>query len=221
MRKNQNIINAMKRYAIVLAFFCVWESIFFVIANAVVKDKLLNFDIEGNEMSFAIIIINLFIAFISIIIDIGILQKILNLKSLLSVTPVKCVVEDYIITSHTSDGDRRYNVSLLVKNTENQELLFSYGKYSLSYYNYSYSKAGQSLQGINIFRKDGSTVEIGDEVYVYISEFVDVSVDYEDKDLKLNNKKFAYIHTNENYNSSIFENVRFYKGAVEVEKEYC
>ena len=89
MRKNQNIINAMKRYAIVLAFFCVWESIFFVIANVVVKDKLLNFDIEGNEMSFAIIIINLFIAFISIIIDIGILQKILNLKSLLSVTPVK------------------------------------------------------------------------------------------------------------------------------------
>ena len=57
--------------------------------------------------------------------------------------------------------------------------------------------------------------------FVYISEFVDVSVDYEDKDLKLNNKKFAYIHTNENYNSGIFGNVRFYKEAAEVEKEYC
>lgn len=151
-----------------------------------------------------------------------ILKIILNLKPLLSVTPINCVVEDYIITSHNSDGDRKYNVSLLLKNTKNQELLFSYGKYSLSYYNYSYSKVGQSLQGISIFRKDGSTVEIGDEVYVYISEFVDVSVDYEDKDLKLNNKKFTYIHTNENYNSGIFGNVCFYKGAVEeVEKEYC
>ena len=96
-----------------------------------------------------------------------ILKIILNLKPLLSVTPINCVVEDYIITSHTSDEDRRYNVSLLVKNTENQELLFSYGKYSLSYYNCSYSKAGRSLQGISIFRKDGSTVEIGDEVCVY------------------------------------------------------
>ena len=220
MRKNQNIINVIKKYTIVLAFFCVWECISFVIANVVIKDKLLNFDIKESEASLVMITINLFTAFISIAIDIGILQKIFNLKPLLSVTPVKCVVEDYIITSHTSDGDRKYKVSLLLKNIENQELLFSYGKYSLSYYNCSYSKAGRSLQGISIFRKDGSTVEIGDEVYVYISEFVNVSVDYEDKGLKLNNKKFAYIHTNENYNSSIFGNVRFYKGAVEVEKEY-
>lgn len=75
--------------------------------------------------------------------------------------------------------------------------------------------------GINIFRKDGSTAEIGDEVCVYISKFVDVNITSKNGILRLNNKKFNYTHINQNYDISTFENVRFYEGAVEVEKEYC
>lgn len=222
MKKNQNIANVMKKYAIILVFFCLWEMISFVILNTIVYDRLFNNELSDISSPFIMPILNLFIALISIIIDLSFLKKILDLRPLLSVRPVKCLIEDFIITtSYTADDKKSYKVSLLLKNPQTQELLFSYGKYSLSYYNYTYSKSGPNLMGINIFRKDGSTAEIGDEVCVYISKFVDVNITSKNGILRLNNKKFNYTHINQNYDISTFENVRFYEGAVEVEKEYC
>lgn len=218
MSKNPYIINVIKKYSIVLACFCLWETVFFLILNTLIRDHLCDFDISEKSIHIIMITTNLLMILISIIIDSSIIIKIYKTKSLARVSPIKCLVEDFIINGYTSEGERKYRVFLLLKNNENKELLFSYGKYSLSYYNYTYSKAGQSLEGINIFRKDASSVKIGDEVYVYIKKRINVDVECDNGILKFNNKQFTYRHINKKYDISIFKNVSFYEGAVEVER---
>ena len=222
MNKNPNFVYVIKEYKKMLFYVCSFEVIFFAVWSFIVNGGSLIPDFTKIELS-QIIINDLPVILFSLIIDSLMLKKISDLKSLMSRTPVKCVVEDFVITGDRVNGSIRYNVSLLLKNPETHELLFSYGRHCLSHYNYTYSSTKQGLEHINIYRKDGSTVKIGDEVYVYIIKFVDVTAVYDEEDetLKLNNKYFGCILTNPNHSGSVFENVRFYKGAVEVDKEYA
>ena len=145
------------------------------------------------------------------------IRRIAATSCLLFVPPISCSVEDFIITSYVMGEKKHYHIYLLLKDKKTQKLFFTYGKYSLSVYNYAYGKYGSALTNINIFRKDGSLVAVGDEVSVYIKKRVNVNVDFQNEQVRFNKKPFVFKNVNEQYAPTIFANVVFYEGLVDVE----
>lgn len=214
MSKNRDIVAGMRTYFVILLGFIVFETLIFFITRISIGNALSSVDGLSGIVPYILIFTILW----SILIDAFFIKRIIDLKPLLTVEPIKCSVEDFIVTGHASGDGKHYNVSLLLKNIETQEFLFTYGKHSLSYYNYTHSASGAYLTSVNIFRGDGTFLEIGDIVNVYIEKYVDVNVDLDDDMLKLDGKTLSYSHKNEMYDKSVFDKVKFYRGAVDVKR---
>ncbi len=215
---NKKIQAIIRKYAIILGVFCLWEALFFALLHTWVRNSLTEAAVRESTVSLVITALTLVLVVMAAVIDVAVLGKILRVRPLLTVQPIACVVEDVVVTAYTSDGEKRYKVFLLVRDPQKGGLLFTYGKHSLSYYNYTYAKAGRYLDGIDIFRKDGSSVAIGDEVQVYLKKTVKVKVSLRKGELTLNGKPFRYTHVNPKYDATVFKDTNFYVGAVDVER---
>jgi len=218
MNQNNNIIKAINTWIKILVFCIASQLAVLLIINLNLHKFLSGFELDYNSVHIIRIICNCFLIFTFAIIDIVLMNRIRKMYVLVNAQQIKCTVEDFIITSYIRDGRKKYNVYLILKEVSGSRLLFTYGDYSLSYYNYTVSQANKRLASVNIFRKDGSTVKLGDTVYAYVKQFTDVDVSTEDNTLKLNNKKIHYYNINNNYDINVFKALSFYEGAVEVEK---
>ena len=144
-----------------------------------------------------------------------------KLKKLLYVRPMKCVVEDLIVTSYRQDNSKHYKLNFLVKGFDDEKLYYAYGKHQVVLYNTSYTKLNNGVMGLTAIRKDRTPVRLGDIMYIYVNKMVDVSVkvDRMSDTVKLNGDKYPYMHANEDYDASVFEKVNFFDGALDVETD--
>ena len=108
-----------------------------------------------------------------------------------------------------------------MRGLDDDNLYFTFGDYSASYYNTRYVNLKTTSLGISAYRKDRTPVELGDIVHIYICNMIDVlvDVDYVKNTVKLDGKKYGYKNANENYDASIFQRVRFFVGAVDIEND--
>lgn len=217
VEKNQNIVKAIRKWRIVLFFFVIWQILLFVVLNVFVSKFAVNIDLDAKTIGYlqkAVVVIVLIIAMIQ---DIFFLHRIHRTKALLRVQPIKCVVEDFIINSYRRDGKTAYHVYLLLKDMASNSLYFTYGSYSLSFYNHTVIRSGYDLLEANIFRKDGSSVNLGDFAWLYIRKPIQITVKDDGEGLLLNGKKFAYRNVNNNFSPHDFFKLQFVEGAVDVE----
>lgn len=142
-----------------------------------------------------------------------------KLKDLIYTKPIKCIIEDFIYITYYNDGVE-YHVYPVVKSLEDNKLYFTYGNYCLVGYNTIYAQMNKSLLFKTIYRKDKSKVKIGDEAYVYIRRNLDLNIDinYEKNIVRLNKKKIHYKHENDKYNINVFNNLHYFEGFIDIEK---
>jgi len=219
---NQNIKDAKRIYTILLVFIIVSLIVFMFFINMFLG-QIIN-ETSGNDDT-GITVKNIFlIVELAICIVVGFvfyIKYIYKLGTMCNLTPVKCIIEDFIIYPYGREADSRridYRIAPLVRDLVNDKLYFTYGNYNLSYYNASEKRNGKTINK-SIFRKDGSKVQIGDMVYAYIRKELKVNIDVDETNnmVKLNNSKMKFMHYNENYNINIFNDITFFEGIVEVE----
>lgn len=142
-----------------------------------------------------------------------------KLKDLIYTKPIKCIIEDFIYITYYNDGVK-YDIYPVVKSLEDNKLYFTYGNYCLVGYNTVYAQMNKSLLFKTIYRKDKSKVKIGDEAYVYIRRNLDLNVDinYEKNNVRLGKKKIHYNHVNDKYNINVFNNLHYFEGFIDIEK---
>lgn len=144
-----------------------------------------------------------------------------KLKKLLYVRPVKCVVEDMIVTSYRRDNKTHYNLTFLLRGLDDGNLYYTYGRHKIAFYTTVNSSMNKSLLEICAIRKDRTPVNLGDMVYIYINQFINIPVDVDrmTDTVKLDGETYMYRHINANYDASVFESVYFFDGAVDIETE--
>ncbi len=212
MKLNENIKRAKRNMKILLVIFILYVIFFLFLINFIASQS----DFKDNNLSKLIIIWA--VLFIILVVPLFII-RISKLNSLCHVDAQKCIIEDFIIIGYHRDGRIHYRIYPVVKKVGSDELYFTYGKYSLSYYNSIYVRNANTLMGINIVRKNKSVVQIGDYANFYIGKLVDVNIHINSKKntVKLNHKKFKYNHINNKYDINIFNKLKFFEGVVEVE----
>ena len=217
----EKIENAVKKIKTILTILNIIEITGLFIINIVLDKMVSVFAFEDNIAFLIKSISNGFILIILIVQNVLLIRRMAKTKEMMNIVPIHGIIEDFIITSYSIEADTKYNVYFLVKNLKDGKLYFTYGDYSLSYYDFTYGKNGDVLSGINVFRKDGSTVKIGDIVYLYVKNYVNVNVEIDSfkNILKLNNQKIHYQNVNTKYDISIFKSLTYFEGIVEIEKK--
>ncbi len=217
MNRNSNIINAVNNWIKLLIFAVIFEVLALFFTNLYLNEFLSGFDLKPDSIYNISVACVCFLIAAFAIIDLVLLKRIVRTQPLVNQLPIKCTVEDIVVISYKRDSNKKYNAYFILKDTVGNRLLFTYGKHSLSYYNYTVSQANKRLASVNVFRKNGSTVKLGDTVYAYVKRYVTVNAETNNNNLLLNNKKIHYNNINQNYNVDIFKELTFFEGAVEVE----
>jgi len=217
MSQNDNILGAKKKFTVILCVFLFVQICFLFAVNIIINRFFTELQLEEglkpiiNTVAYCVIIT------LSLIVDYFFALRIIKLQKLSQVEPLLCDVEDIIVYHHKVKSGIKYKAYLVVREKQSGKLLFTYGRYSNSFYNYTIVGANKSLVSANIFRKDGSVVKIGDTVKVYKNKSVDVKVQIKNNEIKLNNKKFPFYNTNSEYGKDAFAGIDFFEGAVDVE----
>lgn len=176
---------------------------------------------QDSSFSFVRNIVVIFFIGISLLIDLAIyIGKVRKLNKILHVTPVPGTVEDMILTMTKGDETNRYTVDLVVRNSENGKLYFTYGSNNLSWYHQQFSQTNQVLNSVRIVRKDRTEVGIGDTVLLYIAKIITPSVEVrqDDGNVLIDGKVFPYRNQNSQYDCTLFRELVMYQGAVQVEE---
>ena len=221
---NKNIKEAKRKFEILLVGFIIFQILILFFINAFLNNFLLEIDIDNSEIILIKKIITIFIITISIIIDIVIYKKyICGLNSLINTTHIRGVIEDFIIYPYGYDNSHPrkidYRISPVVRSVEDNQLYFTFGNYSLSYYTSIETKINNKVLSKTIFRGDGSEVKVGDIAFIYIKRKLDINVEIDEDNnrVKLDNLKMNFLHENNNYNIDVFNKIIFFEGITEIE----
>ena len=218
--ENKSIKESIAKYKLGLKVIIIVQILFYIIFRAFFQEIILA--MEFNNYKYALYIFSFVVFVFYVFTDVLYWNAyIKKLKKLLYVRPVKCVVEDMIVTSYRRNDRMRYKLSFLVKGLEDEKLYYTYGRYKVASYTIIHSYMNNSLLGISAVRKDRTAVEIGDIIKIYINKMVDIAVDvdYMADTVKFDGEKYPYIHANMNYDASVFEKVNFFDGALDIEND--
>lgn len=220
MKMNQNIVKAAKKILILVLFLLIGQLVLLIAANSFLESFLEGFYFHVDTIKLIKRVVIVFLLFAIVISTASLTRRAYKIYSLARIQPQKCIVEDIMLFGYMSDGERRYKAFLLLKDEKSDKLYFTFDEYSLSFYTFSYKKMNRMLVDVNVRRKDGSSVEIGDVVYMYKKRDVQVDVytDPRNNELRVKKRKIYFQNISKKYDSSIFHNVYFYEGAVEVEE---
>ncbi len=206
---NKNILNIIKTKTTVLFIFLSYQIIVLFFINIMLS----KFSEKIFMLSFA--------AIICVIIDVVFYKMhISRAKYLLNVSPIECLIEDFLLVSYGYDNNHRKDYRLYPIVKANNELFFTYGDYCICHYNQSYSKLNNVYTNIAIFRDDKTKVSIGDKAYLYIKNKIDVSVniDIDKNTFKLNKQVEHFNNFNKNYDINIIRDLNFFEGIIDIEQ---
>lgn len=147
------------------------------------------------------------------------LNRVILLRHLLNKAPVKCRLEDIFLIGYKDDKRTRYAPFLIVRSIENQKLYLAYDKYSLLNYTATFNYSDKKNIRCTVYKGDGIPVRLGDIVDMYILRTVKipVSIDQSKNTVKLKRRKIYFRHMNEQINIDVFENITFFKGAIDLD----
>lgn len=146
-------------------------------------------------------------------------NRIILLGKLLYEKPVRCRIEDIIYVGHKEDGHTKFNPYPIVRSLEDNRLFFAYGNYSLSPFRTSTFGVYKRMVECTIYKKDGTPVNVGDIVDMYILQSLDIPVRINvEKDIvKLKNRKFRFYHKNDEFQITMFTKVNIFRGVIDLE----
>lgn len=206
---NKNILKVLKEIRIFYIVFIIFQLISIVIMGLKLKDDAFLLGIILGAILLYLLIDILFYVF-----------QIYKRKKLINVIPVKCVVEDFVVSYYTKE---KIDVYPIVKDANNN-LYFPY--HEISNYTTIYTRVNYDYN-FKIIRKDKSELKIGDTVYLYKDKDLDVKIKInKEKNRvkiyknKISNLLIKYNHQNKNYDIDIFNKMIYYEGAIEIEKDF-
>lgn len=130
--------------------------------------------------------------------------------------PIECTLKDILITSYYYKGKLRYYFAPVLENAGNGELYCTLRYYNMSFYSTVYNYTGSSVS-FNIKRGDGSNVELGDTVHVYIKETLDLGVSVNGDEYTADGKRHKFDHKNKSLGIEIISRMTFFSGIVDVD----
>lgn len=211
---NPRIADMKKRNLISLFIFVIGQLIIYAILHTILTNEAINDD----PVIYNTFMIVAGVGFI--IIDIAFyIQRIYKLNGLLHVQPIEAILEEFVALLYSDDGQVGYSVYPILRDKNTGDLLFTYNKYCLGVYDSRYVKMNNILWGFVAYRKDGSKINIGDTVSVYIRRFVPVNTQlHKNKDIvKLNKSKYGYAFINNKYDANVFNSLKYFEGVIDVD----
>ena len=134
------------------------------------------------------------------------------------VKPLDCVVEDFLISSYYRKNKRHYKITPIMREISTGELYCTFGVYDMSFYASSWSQNGNSPLSIRILRSDGSAVELGDPIRVYVKRNVEANVETDGSRYAFDGRWNEFNNVNNAYGIQIVHTLHFFEGIVDVER---
>lgn len=138
-------------------------------------------------------------------------------SKLTHIRAMRCILEDIFFVKYTDEGQAKYKPYLMVRGVENQQLYMTYGKGDLIGFNSTYSYAGNALLSHQIKKENGTVLQIGDYVDLYILRPVKMNVLIEEKNVTLNGKKKPFIHISDATTTDVFQKMNYVQGAIDID----
>ena len=213
MRKNriEYIINEKKKA-------CVVVMIIFIIVYSIIMRIILVNSIDNKMFSIVSIAITVMLILCLILVYVSFNRNIQKLKPLLNRRPVRCIIEGFAYEREIdSEGGSSYHVYPIVKNTEDNTLYLAFSDYALNRFNVRYTIIMNRIKNIQVCRKDGSEVQIGDEAYLYVKSRLHFmpKIDYE-KHCALVDRTYLKM-VDDQIDVSLFNNITYFEGVVDIE----
>ena len=123
---------------------------------------------------------------------------------------MKCIVRDFVTITHR-DHDSLDSIYPILEGYNDYKLYFTYGDHLFPLFTVS--------NGINICRKDGSEVKIGDVVYIYIVKPLDyrIEIDYYKNIFYLDHLSHKFNHKNNAYDIQVMKELNCFEGIIDYE----
>lgn len=180
---------------------------------------LIAFSKEISKQIYLKNMILLSVIVIYLVIDLYFLvTRIILLRRLLEKKPVKCQLVDVFLVSPKDDKRTKYQPFPIVRSLEDQQLYFSYGKYSLMPFTMIQNNSGGDDFCCTIYKSDHTPVKLGETVDMYILKTIDlsVSVDRRRSIVQLNRRRAYFRHVNQQLDINVFKEMTFFKGVIDV-----
>jgi hypothetical protein len=218
MKPNKNILRAAGRLRAVWIFLLCLMLVMAVASWWAVNTYAAGFGWDNATAQRVGLCFLAVIGLAALILTVFFLRRIGRTKALAQIEPLNCRVEDILLHSFVRDNKRQYRPYLLVCDLQTGKRYFSYGKHCLSFYTFTVSKANHTLVDVIIARDDGSQVNIGDDVKLYIRRELTVKVSSDAAgELRLNGTKYPLQNAAGDCTPKIFDRVIFAEAAVDVE----
>lgn len=218
--KNTALKKAFKMTAIILTVVLLIMTVFFTAILTVLAGSFgsVNSDVAGT-LRFIRVFVLIGGPVITALADLSLYRSYKSKTRLMSeVKPSEYIVEDFLISSYYNDHKRRYRITPILRDISSNELYCTFGVYDMSFYASSWSQNGSSMLNINILRSDGTAVELGDTVRVYVKGFVDVKVETDGSRYAFNGKWREFNNVNQAYGIQALHALHFFSGIVDVER---
>lgn len=162
---------------------------------------------DDVSMIFAYVFFSFFLIFYLVSVFI-LLKRIFKIRKAKNVQPIKCIVRDFVTIAHHDKLDDIYPI---LEGYNDYKLYFTYGDHEFPLFTTS--------NGINIHRKDGSEVKIGDVVYIYIVKPLDyrIEIDYYKNVFYLDHLCHKFNHKNNTYDIQIMKELNCFEGIIDYE----
>lgn len=165
--------------------------------------------------------IALLVAIVScIVVDIDfLLNRVVLLRVSLNKRPIKCSLEDIFLVGYKDNKQTRYAPFPIVRSLENHKLYLTYDKYSLLAFKATFNYSDRQNIRCTIYKSDGTPARLGDTVNMYLVRTIDIpcSIDHSKNIVKLKHRKIYFHHVNDQFDTDIFQNITFFKGAVDLD----
>lgn len=217
---NSALKKAFKTTVIVLTVMLLIMTAFFAVILTVLSG---GFGSVNSEIAGMLRFIRTFVLIggliITVIADIALYRSYKSKTRLMfEVKPLDCAVEDFLISSYYQKHRRHYKITPVLRDISTGELYCTFGVYDMSFYASSWSQNGNSPLNISILRSDGSAVELGDPIRIYVKRTVDVKVETDDSRYAFNGRWHEFNNVNNAYGMQIVHALRFFEGIVDVER---
>ncbi len=159
----------VKRSYIALCLIVAFQLLFLLMLDAVLKLLFKSLELNEPELLQVKRYILIVTAVICGLVDLCFfVKKICFLKKLIHVSPIPCVVENFLLQEYREDTHKRYTIYPIARSQADGKLYVTFGAFCASGYNMITSHTQQGLTAFTIKKDDGSAVEKGDLAQMYL-----------------------------------------------------
>lgn len=212
MDKSKEIYKKWKANIYGFIVLLIVQTIAFLMARVLVREFI------DKEKVASILLLVLGIFLITTVIN-YLVNRVIILRYLLTTKPVKCTIQDFLLVGETIDHKTKYTPYPILKSIEDQKLYLAYGDNSLVNFYSIFDYSDPNNIYFKLYRRDKSQIKISDpaEMYILKNVKIKISIDVDKNIIKIKGKKIYFRHFNPTISIEDFEDIIFYKGAVDID----